>query len=190
MKTRATALLTALCSALATFAGTLPRQAPEFTINLTNGKQVMLSQFKGKIVAVAFILTYCPHCQKTVGFLAKEQNEYGPRGFQVLASAIEDMAAQALPDFLKRFNPPFPVGYNARPPVLDFLQHPIAARLFMPQLVYVDRAGKIRAQYTADDSFMDESQQEENMRKKLEELLNEGAGAAPKKRAESHRKIS
>jgi peroxiredoxin len=179
-----------LCSVLAAFAGTVPRQAPEFTIRLADGKQVMLSQFKGKVVAVAFILTYCPHCQKTVGFLAKEQNDFGPRGFQVLASAIEDGAAKALPDFLKRFNPPFPVGYNARPAVLEFLQHPVAARLFMPQLVYVDRTGIIRAQYTADDSFMEESHQEENMRNKMQELLNEGAPAPAKKPAETRRKTS
>ncbi len=178
----------AMSFALAASAGNLPRQAPEFTINLINGQQVRVSQFKGKVVVVAFILTYCPHCQKTIGFLSKEQNEYGPRGVQVLASAIEDGAAKALPDFLRRVSPPFPVGYDARPPVLEFLQHPVAARLFMPQLVYVDPAGMIRAQYTADDAFLEESHQEENMRKKLEELLEEGAPAAPKKRVASPRK--
>jgi peroxiredoxin len=160
----------------------LPRKASEFTIHLTNGRQVTLSQFKGKTVAMIFILTYCPHCQKTIGFLSKDQAEYGPRGFQALASAIEDAAATAVPAFLKRFNPPFPVGYNARGPVLEFLQHPMAERLLMPQLVFVDRDGKIRVQYAGDDSFLNEDRQETNIRQKIEQLLTEGA-AAPQKRA-------
>src|SRR5689334_17302937 len=45
-------------------AGTLPRPASEFTIHLPGGRQVLLSQYKGKTVALIFILTYCPHCQK------------------------------------------------------------------------------------------------------------------------------
>ena len=45
---------------------------------------------------MAFILTSCSHCQMTVKVLSKLQNEYGPRGLQVLASAIE--AGLRLPD--------------------------------------------------------------------------------------------
>jgi len=163
-------------------AGTLPRPAPDFAINLPGGKQAMLSQYKGKTIVLIFILTYCPHCQKIVSFLSKDQNEYGARGFQVLASAVEDGAAGAVPGFIQKFNPPFPVGSNARMPVLDFLQHPIAARLLMPQLVLIDRKGMIRAQYAGDDSFLDEAQADQNLRNKIEELLNEGMPRAPKKK--------
>jgi peroxiredoxin len=153
-------------------AGTLPRQAPpKFAVHLTNGQQVFLSQFQGKAVAMIFILTYCPHCQKAVSTLTKAQEEYGARGFQVVASAIEDNAAAAVPDFLKRFHPPFPVGYNDRSPVLEFLEHPVAARLTMPQLVFIDAHGMIRAQYAGDDPFFLEDQQENNVRGKIEELL-------------------
>jgi thiol-disulfide isomerase/thioredoxin len=70
----------------------VPRQSPELAINLSGGKQVLLSQYQGKVVVVAFILTWCPHCQKTIGYLSKDQTTYGPRGLQVLASAIEDVA--------------------------------------------------------------------------------------------------
>ncbi len=166
----------------------MPRPATEFQISLTGGKQVAVSQFKGKVVALIFILTYCPHCQKTVGILSKQQEEYGPRGFQALASAIEEGAAKALPDFLNRFHPPFPVGFNARGPVLEFLQHPIAARMIMPNLVYIDRQGVIRAQYTGDDPFFTETQQETNMRQKLEQLLDEGSAGRKKAAATAKKK--
>jgi len=164
-------------------AGTLPRPAPQtFAIHLTNGQQVSLNQFPGKAVAVIFILTYCPHCQKAVDTLAKAQAEYGARGFQVLASAIEDHAAAAVPDFLKRFHPPFPVGFNDRGAALDFLQHPMAARLIMPQLVFIDRSGMIRAQYNGDDAFLLDDQQEKNVRSKVEELLQPKSTTPAKKK--------
>lgn len=152
-------------------AATVPRPAPEFAVQLNGGKQISLSSYRGKVVVLAFILTYCPHCQKTLGFLSKMQTEYGPKGFQVIGSAVEDMAAADLPEFLRRFRPPFPMGFNTRAPVLDFLEHP--ARLMMPQVVFVDRRGVIRGQYGGDDPFLAEAVQEKNLRGKVEDLLQE-----------------
>jgi thiol-disulfide isomerase/thioredoxin len=176
----------ALASLLSPFApsllraSTLPRPAPELAIHLPGGKQVLVSEAKGKVVALAFILTYCPHCQKTVRLLSALQNEYGPQGFQAYGSAIEDMASTALPDFLKRFSPSFPVGYNDRHVALEYLQHPPMLRLLMPQLAFVDRKGQIRAQYSGDDQFMAEAALERNLRKQIEALLAEPAPAVKK----------
>ena len=39
-------------------AANLPRPSPDFGINLDQGKQVRISQYKGKTLVVAFILTY------------------------------------------------------------------------------------------------------------------------------------
>ena len=44
---------------------------------------------------LAFILTTCSHCQAATGLLTRLQTEYGPRGLQVLESAI-DQGGQAL----------------------------------------------------------------------------------------------
>src|ERR1039458_7402180 len=73
-------------------AAVLPRPSPDFAINLCHGKQVHISKDNSETVVVAFILTYCSHCQKAIGVLSKVQREYGARGLQVLASATEDMA--------------------------------------------------------------------------------------------------
>src|SRR5215510_7883978 len=157
-------------------AANLPRKSPEFAVALPGGKKLLLSNYKGKAIALIFILTYCPHCQKTIGILSKLQKEYGPRGFQVIASAIEDGAALAVPGFIQKFNPPFPVGFNERGPVLEYLQHPIAARLLMPQLVFIDKTFTIRSQYAGDDKFFaDDAQQEKNLRGEIDALLKNGA---------------
>lgn len=166
-------------------AGDLPRPAGDFTIDLPGGHQARLSQFKGKVVALMFILTYCPHCQKITTYLIQDQNQYGPRGFQVVESAVEQDAPANVPGFLKKFNPPFPVGSDTRDPVLSFLARPAGARMLMPQLVFIDRQGMVRAQYSGDDPFFDESKADGNIRARIEELLK----AAPASHSASvHRK--
>jgi len=172
-------------------AADLPRPAPDFTLTFPNAKPIQLSQYRGKVIVLAFILTTCPHCQKTVGFLSTLQNEYGPRGLQVLACAIDDMAAMLVPDFVTRFHPPFPVGLAPRDPVLSFLQHPTMYRMYMPQVAFIDRDFVIRAQHAGDDPFFtNEEQQEKNLRDQIEALLKEGAPAAKKHGSPKAKKAS
>ena len=180
---RVTAALALLTMALPfARAAELPRPSPDFAINLGQGKQVRISQYKGKTVVVAFILTYCSHCQKAIGALSKVQRDYGPRGLQVIASATEDMAAAALPGFLRQFDPPFPVGVNTTAEFIAYMQHPVMLQLYMPGLVFIDKNGMIVAQYEGRDSFLEETSVEKNIRAKVEQMLTPPA-ASPKKTA-------
>ena len=170
-------LLTVLALGVCASVGaTVPRPSPEFAINTNSGKQILLSSYRGKVVALAFILTYCPHCQKTIGILSQMQKEYGPRGFQVLASATEEGAAMAVPGFIQRFHPPFPVGFNDRGQVIEYLQRSAGIAMMMPQLVFIDRAGVIRGQFSGEEPFFAEGQQEPNIRKEIEMLTKAPAG--------------
>ena len=159
-----------------------PRPASDLVIHLKDGKDLRVSQFKGKPTVLAFILTTCPHCQKTVGFLSKAHGEFAERGLGIVAAAIEEAAAKNLPGFLATFNPPFPVGYNTdQKIILEFLQHPPMLLLKMPVLVFIDAKGIVRAQYEGDAPFLAEDKQEQNIRHEIEGLL---AGAlAPGKKA-------
>src|SRR5579872_2413502 len=103
----------ALALAAATLqAAELPRKAPEFTIGLNGGQKLALSSYQGKVVALAFILTTCSHCQNTTQILMRAQKDFGPRGFQVVESAVEVGGEGMVPGFIQTFNPPFPVGFN------------------------------------------------------------------------------
>ena len=59
-----------------------PRPAPELVIKSATGQEQLLSKFRGKVVAVEFLLTTCPHCQKASQNLQKLYKELGPQGFQ------------------------------------------------------------------------------------------------------------
>jgi len=173
-----------LCLASTMMAADIPRPSPDFAINLNDGTQIHPSQYQGKVVVVAFILTYCSHCQFTVQILARLQKEYGPQGLQVVASAIDPMSSMKVPDFIKQFQPGFPVGFNEHNAAIEYLQHPIMYRLMMPQLVFIDRKGTIRAQHAGDEeAFFNEATQEKNLRDAIEGLLKEPTQTAHKKRA-------
>ena len=47
--------------------------------------------------------------------------------------------------------------------------------MHMPGLLFLDRQGRIVAQYEGDDPFMSEDQQEQNIRAKIEQLLKSPA---------------
>ena len=175
-----------LCLAAAASGATVPRPSPDFAVNFNDGTQAHLSQYQGKVVVLAFILTYCQHCQFTAQILAKLQKEYAAQGFQVVATAIDPMASIKVPDFIRQFQPGYPVGFNEHSAAVDYLEHPIMFRLFAPQIVVIDRKGIIRAQYGGDDEkFFNNASQEKNFRDLLEPLLKEGATrpAHPKRAA-------
>jgi peroxiredoxin len=158
----------------------LPRQSPPFSFSLNDGKKIAVSDYRGKVVVLTFILTTCPHCQATTGFLSKIQTDLGARGLQVLECALEQSAAQNVPGFIKNFNPTFPVGYTTNSnDVLTYLQHPPSEIPYMPMVVFIDRGGVIRAQYSGKDVFItDEAKEAQNLRLKVEELLKTGSPAA------------
>jgi thiol-disulfide isomerase/thioredoxin len=175
MRGLARAILPLCLLAASAGAAAIPRPAPEFVVRGSGG-EALLSQFRGKVVLLAFIFTTCPHCQRTVGIMSEVQKEYASRGFQALGSAFNDMAAQLLPAFLTQFHPNFAVGYAARPTVLEFLQTPSNLPLSVPVLVFIDKKGTIRSQHMgSEDPFFKD--QERNMRAELEALLKEPAQA-------------
>jgi thiol-disulfide isomerase/thioredoxin len=154
----------------------VPRSSPEYAIKLTTGRQLLLSSYRGKVVALMFVSTDCPHCQDTCRFMETIQKEYGPKGFQTLAVAFNAMALMLVPDFIKVTGATFPVGYDERDPVFNYLQRSITLRTYVPIMVFIDRKGMIRGQYMGDDPFM--SDREKNIRGMIEKLLKEPGGTS------------
>lgn len=168
----AAGLLTAF---IALQANEIPRPAPSMNFRKVEGGVIDLKQYRGKVVALEFLLTTCPHCQKCSQLLQKLQDEYGPKGFQAVGVAFNEMAHMLLPEYTKNFGIRFPVGFAQREQVYEYLQHPAVAPLYAPQLVLIDRQGMIRFRH---QGFRDDD--EKMFRAKLEELI--GAGKAVSKK--------
>jgi cytochrome oxidase Cu insertion factor (SCO1/SenC/PrrC family) len=148
----------------------LPRKAQELDVTVPGSPPIKLSQYRGKAVVLTFILTTCPHCQRTVQILSGIQKELGPKGLQVVAAAINPDAD--IPGFNAQFHPAFPVGTVDRTAVAGFMQLTPTARALMPFVVFIDRNGEIREQYTgADEYLQNEDQQEPKIRASIQKLL-------------------
>ncbi len=173
MKPKLIALIAGIALSVPVWGADIPRPASELTIKLTAGKTRQLSEYKGKVVALEFLLTTCSHCQSSSKKLNKLQHEYGPKGFQAIGIAINPMSHMLVPDYINDYQLTFPVGHDVPETAHSFLQHPATMRLLMPQLVLIDRAGNIRAQHTGD-------LEEPKMRAEIEQLLNEPQPAAQK----------
>src|SRR5271156_2479203 len=125
------------------------RKSPEFVIKFVDGKQMLLSSLKGKVVALLMVHTTCPHCQHTSQVFTDLYKEYGPRGFQPVDAAFNTMANLYVADFVKNFNIGYPVGYSSPEEVMAYLNYNIMERYTVPQIVWIDRQGNIRSQTQA-----------------------------------------
>jgi peroxiredoxin len=167
-------LFTALLASAVLLPGaTIPRPAPELTINSPNGP-IPVSKYKGKVVVLEILSTTCPACQKSAGMMAKINAELGPKGLQPLGMAINPDANVS--DFISKFGVNFPVGTGKRDDAYAFLQMSVMSPFYFPQMVFIDKQGVIRAQYGGTDQFI---QNESNVRAMIEKLLAEGGSAKP-----------
>jgi thiol-disulfide isomerase/thioredoxin len=156
--------------------GPIPRKAPEFVFNLQDGKQLLLSSFKGKVVAVTFMFTTCPHCQALCPILAGIQRDYTAKGVQFIGDVIDDGAKDGLANFTRDYSKgAFPVGWSTHEAALEFMKHP-DPRYYVPMMAFIDRKGNIVAEYIGDNEFFRD--QDKNIRGELDKIL--AGGAAPK----------
>jgi thiol-disulfide isomerase/thioredoxin len=63
---------------------------PELTLKDLDGKDVSLSEYKGKVVLVNFWATWCEPCKVEIPWLIEMQQKYGPKGFVILGIALDE----------------------------------------------------------------------------------------------------
>jgi len=149
-----------------------PRRSPEFVIHLANGKEMLLSSFRGQVVALMFVHTTCPICQHASQVFTKLEAEYGPRGFQPVDVAFNFNANLHVPEFVKKFDISYAVGFSSTEEVAEYLNFPAGERFTIPQIVWIDSSGNIRAA-TPLKGGDDEMLTETYWRNMIETLLKE-----------------
>lgn len=155
----------------------LPRKAPELSFTIPGQGEKLLSQYRGKVIALEFISTTCPHCQAMVGVMNKLQQEFGPRGFEAIDVAPNVTQLTPTPaerdalvqNFVQGFHPDFPVGYTTYDQEVAFMNFSLVDRTVVPIVVLIDRNGMIHWQSPA---MGDPQLQDANvLRQHIQELL-------------------
>ena len=142
-----------------------PRVAPDFSLKGSDGADLKLSRYKGKVVALGFGYSSCPDiCPTTLFYLAQAKEKLGAAGkdFQVVYITVdpERDSVERLGKYLASYDKTF-VGGTGTPEQLAAVrkdygiqvsrQPPLAGNPSMyfihhSSFVYlIDREGKIRA---------------------------------------------
>ena len=137
-------LLAAATVVLQASSQTALRKSPELAFKLPGQGQKLLSQYRGKVVALEFILTTCPHCQAASKVMNKMQKRYGAKGFQALDLALDPDAGSLVENFARDFQLSFPAGWTSLDQMMAYMG--FTQRPLVPQLVLIDRTGKIHYQ--------------------------------------------
>jgi cytochrome c biogenesis protein CcmG/thiol:disulfide interchange protein DsbE len=144
------AILIALTAAAAAWAqAPVPRPATELTIQPPGGPARLLSSYRGKVVVVQFLSTGCPHCQRLSQDLTALAAELGP-GVQMLGVAFDNANDAMVEGYVRNFGVGFPVAHADRAAVFGYLGLNETQRIGVPQVVVIDRRGRIRAQTDAE----------------------------------------
>lgn len=85
--------------------------APDFTLQLIDGKDFHFSDYKGKPVLINFFASWCLPCREEMPVLEQIVQEYQPKGVVFLGIAVDDTEIK-MKDFIKRYGVTFPVGLD------------------------------------------------------------------------------
>ena len=80
----------------------LDQPLPHTVLASVDNDWVDLSAFKGKVVLITFWTTWCPGCVDEVPSLIHMQQEFGEKGFTVVAIAVDDQGEESVESFVKK----------------------------------------------------------------------------------------
>ncbi|HEY3757326.1 MAG TPA: TlpA disulfide reductase family protein [Opitutaceae bacterium] len=120
----------------------------------------------GKVVLVDFCASWCAPCRSSFPAYNRLQDEFGPKGFLIVAVSI-DTDPSAYASMIKKLKPSFVVLNDAQHKLVAEVQAP-----GMPTSYLIDRTGKVAAVRIGFHS----GSTEDELRQSITQLLAEPAG--------------
>ena len=87
---------------------TTGKPVPDFSLPGLDGKQVNLSDYRGKVVLVNIWATWCPPCVEEMPSMQKLYNEFNGSDFEILAVSIDIQGREVVAPFMKNHKLTFP----------------------------------------------------------------------------------
>ena len=138
----AVSLLTTGCSNTNVSAAVKPEKdrkaAPDFVLKDATGKNVKLSEYKGKVVLLNFWATWCGPCKIEIPWFIDFQQQYKDRDFAILGVSFDDDGWKSVKPYVesKKINYRVMIGTEE----LSTLYGGIDS---LPTTFLIDRAGRI-----------------------------------------------
>lgn len=115
--------------------------APNFSMKLTTGKTVKLSELKGKVVMLQFTASWCGVCRKEMPFIERDiwQKHKSNPNFALLA-IDRDEPLETVINFAKSIPITYPIGLDPR---ADIFALYAVRETGITRNVIIDKTGKI-----------------------------------------------
>lgn len=111
--------------------------APNFDLTSTNGKNIKLSDYRGKIVIVDFWATWCAPCRKGIPDLIELQKEFKDNLVVIGISLDQDTKPDVIP-FINKYGINYPVVYATNQVIIDY-----GSINLIPTSFIINREGEI-----------------------------------------------
>ena len=115
--------------------------APDFTLQDLSGKDIKLSDYKGKVVLLDFWATWCPPCRASIPGLEKIHKAYKDKGLVILAVSLD----QGDWDSVKSFTTDYGITYIVLRGTEDVSEKYQVRTI--PMLLVLDKEGRIQKRY-------------------------------------------
>lgn len=76
--------------------------APDFALKDLAGREIHLSDFKGKVVFLNFWATWCPPCREEIPSMMKLNQAMAGKPFEMLAVSIDEGGKDAVENYFKK----------------------------------------------------------------------------------------
>lgn len=140
--------------------------APDFNLKDANGRDVKLTDLKGKVVLVNFWATWCHGCQTEIPWFIEFQKEYADGGLVVVGISMDDDGWKSVRPWLKekRVNYPIVIGNEGLGK-----QYGLDG---MPLTALVDREGRLADVHSG---LVDKTATQQKIRALLQESFKDSA---------------
>ena len=120
---------------------TLGQSSPptELTLKDIKGRNLRLSDYRGKVVLINFWATWCPPCRKEIPDLIKLQRDYGSRSLQVIGITYPPQKLAEVRRFVQKAKVNYPVSLGAKKTKLLFTSSET-----LPMTIVIGTDGRIR----------------------------------------------
>lgn len=81
-------------------------RAPDFTLKDLDGRNVRLSDYKGKTIVLYFMATWCPECRSTIPQLKEIYSSYNEKGLVLLSIDVME-SKEKVAAFSRKHNIPY-----------------------------------------------------------------------------------